>query len=410
MSSPSTPDHFISWLLSHVTSDAPRGPAALRASRRLFALLGDPQDGVPAVHVVGTAGKGTVVAMISAGLARGGHTVVSHLSPHVYDVRERFVLDGRLAEWDLVLDAARQVAAASDEMGEEGSRPTFFAVTAALSAVVGRLRDADFLVVEAGIGGRVDATNVMSRSDVLTVITAIGLDHTDVLGATVEAIAAEKAAVLAGRTDVVVAPQPSAGADRVVRGAAHDFGVWVHEVELEAGRTWPEVAEQTAGVALSVLGRRTGRTYDPGSDARPPGRFERLKLADRRIILDGAHNPMKLAALADHLTLEQVHPAIVVAAIGASKNLEGCAAELARLAPHVIAATFRSPDLARREGHGSAELAAALRRAGALRALDCESVALAVAAAVDQTGPGDTIVVTGSFLHLSEARAALDQL
>ena len=398
----------MSWLLGHVTADAPRGAGALRASRRLFSLLGDPQDLVPAVHVVGTAGKGSVVSMIAEGLVGGGHTVASHLSPHVYDVRERFVLDGRLPAWDIVLEAAQPVAAASEDAAA-GEKPTFFAVTAALSMIIGHLADADFLVIEAGIGGRVDATNVLSRSDVLTVVTAIGLDHTDVLGSTVEAVAREKAAVLLGRSDVVVAPQPSVGAGRVVMEIAHELGVRVHEVGAEMSLAWPATAGLTAEVALGILSERTGRAYTPGL-TRPPGRLERLEFADRRVVLDGAHNPLKLDGLAAALRARQIRPQVVVAAVGTSKDLDGCVDRLARLAPRTIATTFGSVDSAGPAARTAVDLAAALRGAGATQVIEAGTGTEAARAAVATTQPGDTIVVTGSFLHLAEVRDELARM
>ena len=405
MDSPASPDDFVKWLLSHVTSDAPRGVDALGASRRLFSLLADPQDRCPSVHLVGTAGKGTVAWMISEGLVGGGHRVVSHLSPHAYDVRERFVLDGELPDWDLVMAAASEVAAASEEAATAGEQPTFFAATAAMSAVVARLVDADFLVIEAGIGGRFDATNVLSRPDVLTVVTAIGLDHTEVLGDTVEAIAIEKVAVLAGRSDVVIAPQPSVEAERAVREVASSLGVRIHDIEAGPDVCWPLMAELTADVALGVLSRTTGRGYAPGA-TRPPARFERLAAARRDVILDGAHNPMKLDGLVEAVAAENVHPVAVVAAVGLGKDLRGCATRLAQLAPHLIATTFGSAESVGPRGHPTADLASALRQAGVSRVTESLSANAAVSAAVETTTPGDTIIVTGSFLHLAEARDA----
>ncbi len=409
LSSRDTPDRFTRWLQSHLGPDAPRGSDALVASRNLLGLLSNPQDRVPSIHIVGSAGKGSVATLVTGGLVAGGATVATHVSPHVNDVRERFLVDGQLPGWDLVLEASHEVEAASAAASEMGPRPTFFAVTAAMCAVIGRLMESDFLVVEAGIGGRVDATNAFSRSDVLTVVTPIGLEHTDVLGPTVEDIAHEKCAVLTGRRDVVIAPQPSSSLDHLVAEEARGFGLMIHEVSGPDGRTdWRAVVGQTAQAALDVLGARTGTAYSADGLALPPGRFERVTISDRELILDGAHNPMKLAALAATLAAEGINPAVVVAAVGAGKDLDGCASEMARMAPTVVATTFGMGEDAARRGHTARELGEALRRAGVSRVSERSSTTEAVVSAVDTTAPGDTIVITGSFFHLAEARDAME--
>ena len=118
-------------------------------------------------------------------LRRRGDTVGLHLSPHVHDIRERFTVADALPDWSAVAAARREVEAAVDRLD---APPTFFAVTAAMAYVLARHASTVWLVVEAGIGGRVDATNTFGRDDVVTVVTAIGLDHQDVLGDTVSTI------------------------------------------------------------------------------------------------------------------------------------------------------------------------------------------------------------------------------
>ncbi len=348
-----------------------------------------------------------MAAVLTSGLVAAGHRVVTHLSPHVDDIRERFVIDGALAEWPVVAEAVAEVRAAV-ERTDGSPRPTFFAVTAATAAVLGRLVGADWLVVEAGIGGRVDATNVFTRPDVLTVITPIGLDHTDVLGSTPAAVASEKAAVVAGRADVVLAPQPHPEAAEAVQIAAATHGVAVHAVTGDP-RDWVEVAVATARRALQVLG--IDQTAVDGPSPNLPGRFEQLEVAGRHVILDGAHNPMKLAALGDLLRRSGRAPVEVVAAVGAGKDLDGCARELKGIAPRVVATTFEQPaGVVGPRGWPSAKLAAALRGVGAAEVDTYDSLAAAVTDAVTKNEPGDVIVVTGSFLHLAAAREVLQGL
>ena len=127
------------WLFGFLRADAPRGREALRAAHELFARLGDPQDRVRAVHVVGTAGKGTVARLVARELRRRGITVGLHLSPHVHDVRERFTVAEQLPSWADVAAAASEVDAVIDLQDP----PTFFAATTALAlALVVRINEA----------------------------------------------------------------------------------------------------------------------------------------------------------------------------------------------------------------------------------------------------------------------------
>ncbi len=152
---------FADWLESLLAETAPRGNDALGLSRALVDALGHPQRHAPAVHIVGTAGKGTVAALLTDRIVAAGISVATHQSPHVHDVRERFLVDGRRPDWSDVLPAAESVAGAVEDVrASQGRAPTFFAVTAALSWELGRRRGVDIFVTEAGIGGRLDATAV----------------------------------------------------------------------------------------------------------------------------------------------------------------------------------------------------------------------------------------------------------
>ena len=414
---PDSPDELIAWLERRVASDPRRGAEGWDLARRFFRLLGDPQDGAPAVHVVGTAGKGSVVGILTDRLAAAGVGVVTHQSPHVYDIRERFLLDGRLPDWPEVLDCAATVIGAADAIEDETGRgPSFFAVTAALAWELGRRHDADVAVVEAGIGGRFDATNVMARPDVLTIITAIGLDHVELLGATVEAIATEKAAVLTGRSDAILAPQPDPSAKAVIEAAAVAAGCRLHHVDVgEDTADWRLAAVATVQAALPLLEKRLSLTIPAGDmadTAFPPGRFEVVTIDGRRVVFDGAHNPMKLAGLADVLA-KGPGPACVVAAVGGGKDLAACAAVLASMAaPGVIVATEFGAASSLQGGPGprswsASRLAAAVAAHGAQ--VETAVAPAEVATAVRRlTSTDDTVVVTGSLLHLAAVRAALE--
>lgn len=391
------------WLHAFVRPDAPRGDEARLAALELFARLGDPQDRVRAVHIVGTAGKGTVARMIAASLRAGGATVGLHQSPHVHDIRERFMVADELPSWDDVAAAIAEIEPHTDALAAAGRPPTFFAVTTAVALVMARQASTDWLVIEAGIGGRVDATNAFGRADVVTAVTAIGLDHTEVLGETPAAIATEKTAVFAGRRVAVLGPQAHADAVAAARTAASAHGVRL--VEIEPTSDWRRDAEATAAAVLAEL--------DPSAPApafaEQPGRYEQVHVPGVRPplwILDGAHNPMKLEALAWPLRGEPV-PRLGIISIGEGKDLAGCAAAIAPALGAAIVVPFGPPpgEFGPRS-HPTSAIAAALRAAGVDDVVEASDADAAVALATARTDV-ITVAVTGSFLHLTAVRDAL---
>ena len=398
------------WLMSFVSTSAARGEAARLASARLLERLGNPQDRTRAVHIVGTAGKGSVATLLTAGLVAGGNSVTTHLSPHVYDIRERFCVNGRFPDWDEVAEVASEVAAAAAgaAAGEPtlDPQPTFFALTAALAFELGRRASTDWAVVEAGIGGRVDATNVFGRDDVLTIITAIGSDHTDVLGETIEAIAVEKAAVLKGRTHAVLGPQPHRRAAAVVRAMAAQSGVDL--VEVAATGDWRDDAKATARAARDLLRVRSGVVLEGSTNLQAPGRDERHTVNHRLFIFDGAHNRLKLAALARSLPENPIH---AVVAIGATKNLLDCVSEIAAFADRVTVVEFGfAENLTGPRSWPAATVVAAFRRAGVCQVAGARGAA-EVRTRIEDEDEVEvepmTVVVTGSFLHLASLRREL---
>ena len=401
------------FLLDELAGFSPgRGEAALGHARRFAALLGDPQDAVPHVHVVGTAGKGAVAGAVTRLAVGSSVPVVTHMSPHVYDLRERFLVDGDLADWDRVLSAAREVHAAAAVLGEETGRPpSFFAATAALAWVLGRRQGAKLMVTEAGIGGRYDATNVIGRADKVTVVTTVGLDHQDVLGDDPDAIAREKAGVITPGGVVVVGPQRHPEAlDAVVEIAAgREARVVMADQSI---RDWWRAALETARLVGVELGIDSG----PETSVDPlPGRVEFLESDDHVVVLDGAHNPLKLEALLAALASDPrtaTRDLIALVAIGRGKDLEGCADVLASGVGRAVVTEFGDP--ADPAAHPRSRTAPEVARALASRGVDIlgERVDPDAAAelAIASVGPQAALVVTGSFFHLAAARDRLVEL
>ena len=294
-----------------------RGGDGWARSAALLAELGDPQDAVPVVHVAGTAGKGTVAAGVAAVATRPGCRVGLHLSPHVYDLRERFSVDGSWCSPGQVADLLAAVLPAARRLADSPhGPPTYYEVTLAMALVHFVRQRCDLVVLETGLGGRFDGTNTVTRADKLAVITRIDLDHEAVLGHTLEAIADQKAGILTPGGEAVVLHHGVAAIDDTLAAAAAAVGCRCHLVgaPVAARGAVGHLVEDAALVqaAVAVLDARQGRPSDAAAVARVmsgvtlPGRFERVRTPEgAEAVLDGAHNPVKLAALIDRLRAER---------------------------------------------------------------------------------------------------------
>lgn len=291
---------------------------------RLLDALGNPERTMPPViHVAGTNGKGSVVAYLEATLRAAGYRVNSYVSPHLVRFAERIRLDGApIAEEALGASLARCEAV------NEGAPITFFEITTAAAFHAFRLKPADVLLLEVGLGGRLDATNVIARP-ALTVITPVSIDHTHYLGETLPLIAAEKAGILKpGVTGVIGHQAAEAGA--AIEGVAEQVGApmtrlgreWSFEraaahLLLRDGRgvgryPLPGLAgpHQVENAALAAACARSLRGFEVGdaaiarglTQARWPGRLQRVPwpgLAEGwEFWLDGGHNAAAARALA----------------------------------------------------------------------------------------------------------------
>ena len=262
--------------------------------RTLLAALGDPQLAYPAVHVVGTNGKSTATRTIEALLLAEGLSVGATVSPHVRGWSERITVDGAEADFEAAVARVRPEA-------ERQGATQFEAITAAALAEFA-VRGVDVAVVEAGLGGRLDATNVLRSRVVL--LTNVGLDHTDVLGETREQIAAEKLAVVQEGA-VVVLPD---------REFAHLAG-----------------ANVVVGGPREAAAAFLGRPVDREVDVALPGRLERRGPDE---LWDGAHNPDGVRWLAAQLPPGR---RVLVASILADKDADAMLAALATLGDRLVA-------------------------------------------------------------------------
>ena len=272
--------------------------------QRLCTLLGMPQNRFASIHVVGTNGKSSVTRMIAALLEAHGVSTGAYLSPHITDWRERVMLRGEPISGDAFTDAlerAEQAAEVADRSaGEEGPVTQYELLTAAAFLAFAAAR-VQYAVIEAGLGGRLDATNVIPSQ--LTVLTSVGYDHMEWLGETLEEIAGEKVAVLRDHTTLVAGALPTE-VEPVIQREAERRHADVVRVGVEATGGVVTYRDRNAALAEAAAGQVLG-TLDAGAldslrEVTIPGRAQ-LVPGDPDEMFDAAHNPDGARALAEAL-------------------------------------------------------------------------------------------------------------
>lgn len=287
----------------------------LERVQRLLADLGNPQDAVPTIHVAGTNGKGSVCAYLSAILTAAGYRVGRYTSPHLLSWCERLCVNEQPIPEAAFAEVLQRVEAAIDP--QEPTPTQFEVVTAAMWLYFAEMK-VDVAVVEVGLGGRLDATNVCDRP-LVSVITSISRDHWQRLGDTLGAIASEKAGILKPQSPAVVGPLPPE-AEAVVRSRLADLegsAVWVQPAEAISetraryeGLEYPlplpgDIQRLNSAIALSTIQQLKcqGWTVEDAAicqgmeRARWRGRLEWVRYNGRSLLVDGAHNVASAAAL-----------------------------------------------------------------------------------------------------------------
>lgn len=214
-------------------------------TRAFLHRLGDPQESMKVIHVAGTNGKGSVCSFLFSMLRSGGRHTGLFTSPHLVDINERFVIDGEQVSDEAFLEAFEQVMACVREMKEEDyPHPTYFELLFLIGMVIFSRAKVEYLVMETGLGGRLDATNSVAHP-VMTVITSISLDHTEYLGDTVAAIAGEKAGIIKPGVPVVYdAEDPEAA--RVIGARAEELKAPAYPIAPRMYRIRTATANQLA--------------------------------------------------------------------------------------------------------------------------------------------------------------------
>ncbi len=405
----------------------------LRRMELLLDALGNPHKGSNTVHIAGTKGKGSTAAMISSVLSSAGYRTGLFTSPHLFSWQERIAVNGRpISKRDFARLMAL-VAPQADAINREArlGKLTTFEIITALAFLYFHEKNVDFHVLETGMGGRLDATNIVDSD--ICVITSISLDHTQVLGNTLAQIAAEKAGIIKAGCTVITAPQEPDAMRIIEDTCAHK------SVELiKAGRdiAWKPSGFDLKGQSFRVEGRL--RDYELRIPLLGDFQMENsalaiaalevlqqrgsvLKCTDivrglRRVkwparmqilhtspllIVDGAHNSYSIHKIVDSIKRHFSHKkAIVIFGCSSDKDIGGMAGGLAGFADHVIVTRSSHPRSA-----DTGLLLTAFRKAGLAVGTSADPEE-ALHTARSMAGPKDMIIATGSLFLAADIQAA----
>ena len=383
---------------------------------RLLDALGNPQDRLPPViHIAGTNGKGSVQAMMRAGIEGAGRTAHAYISPHLVRFHERIRLAGTL-----ISEAALTAVLDECEAANGGAAITYFEITTCAAMLAFARTPADYTLLEVGLGGRLDATNCIAPA--LCAITPVSLDHQGYLGETLEEIAFEKAGILKRGVPCVVGRQEDAALEVIERQAARvgapllihgqhwhvteERGRLVYQdetglLDLPPPRLIGAHQFDNAGIALAglrALGLGGAACEAAVTGAEWPARMQRLRKGplteaapDAELWLDGGHNPAAGVMLARVLAGLPPKPLYLVCGMLNTKDVLGYLTPLAPLARSLSAVTIEGVDATLT----AAQTAEAARRAG-IDAVEAASVAGAVAA-IAARDPAARILICGSL-------------
>ncbi len=374
----------------------------LTRMRALAAALGDPQQHFGVLHIAGTKGKGSTAAMSAAMLRAAGHRVGLTTSPHLLSARERIVIDDVLIDEATFCALEERVHQAALSLDATLEVPSFFERLIAMALCAFANAEVDVAVVETGLGGRLDATNILNP--VATAITRLGIDHREFLGDTLAAIATEKAGIFKRGAPALTIAQADEAMQALQRvGAA--VGVAVDVVALDPSlRPALFGAHQIENASLAVALVRAGG-FDVDDDAvaaglaavRWPGRYE-LVSVQPLVVLDGAHNPESARVLVQALDADprlRGLPRHLVVGMSRGHDVGAFVDILAPGARSIIAARAQQP-----RALPAADIARAASRSLVVDVIDDVGHAVMVA-----TRRGGAVVVTGSLFVVGEARS-----
>ena len=364
--------------------------------RKFMELLGNPQDKLKIIHVAGTNGKGSVCSMLTSVLREAGYSVGTNNSPHIWDFTERFLINGKKMRKNTFIKVV-------SELKPSITKESFFEVTTALALYYFAKRKVDFVVLETGLGGRLDATNIVDP--IATVITSIAKEHTQYLGNTIAKIAGEKAGIIKKKIPNVTGAKGVALRTIQSRAKKQNAPCYVVTPPKRKRKLTLRGSHQQHNAAIvskviTVLNRKkitkvTKPALERGlKKATIPGRMQFL---DQNILLDAAHNPHAIRVLARELkeAKKEYKKIILVLGILKDKNVK----RMCRILNPVISeAILTKPDIRRAKQPN--QIAKCFKKPTTVVIPVKEALKEAKRRATKQ----DLIVVTGSLYVLAEVR------
>jgi dihydrofolate synthase/folylpolyglutamate synthase len=403
------------YLLRYSPEKKPGEAYNLERMILLMERLGNPQDDIPAIHVAGTSGKTSTANYIRNVLQASGKRTGLTTSPHISSITERVQVDGQPLEDEAFL---RYLEAFFDLIGEwQDIAPTYFELLTAFAFWVFKRSKVDYMVIEVGLGGLLDATNVIHSSKKVSVITPIGLDHTEILGDTEAEIAVQKAGIVLPDSDVFSSLQVAPALDAIETVATRKHArLQVIDATVDTRSEVPLFQQPNFALACRVvefIATRDGFSLaDPARirtlvELTPPGRFEVYEVEGKTVILDGAHNPQKLAAFNRSLRHRYDGPfAWLVGFISAPDDkIDACIREIGHPDDDFIVTGFSvGQDI---KGRASVD-AEVLQRKFKEASVEAASIANAQAA-LDELlkSKQRTVVVTGSLYLVAQLRRSV---
>jgi dihydrofolate synthase / folylpolyglutamate synthase len=383
--------------------------------RLLVNYLGNPQDKLKVIHVAGTSGKSSTAYYVSSLLTHSGLHVGLSVSPHVFEMNERVQINNvPLAEAEF----CERLGNFIDLVNTGPVKPSYFELMVAFAYHYFATCKVDFAVIEVGLGGSIDGTNVISRDDKICIITDIGLDHTNILGKSLPEITAHKAGIIQPRNNVFIYTQVDEIMD-VVRGVCTRQFAHLNELSLPAEQSFevrklPLFQQRNFYLALQAViyalrrDKYPALSYEQLKDAlnfQIPGRMEIIRTQNKIIILDGAHNGQKMKALVESIKAKfpQQSAASMVAFVGTRDDRwQHALRELASFADSIIITKFdhESDELPKKSMNPN-DIADYLRSLGVMHS---RNFSLLKACQNLMARPEKLLIVTGSLYLLADVR------
>jgi dihydrofolate synthase/folylpolyglutamate synthase len=395
------------WITSLKYLDSLQGSGirpGLDRIRALLRALGRPERAYQSIIVAGTNGKGSTSATIASILEQSGYRTALYTSPHLVDIRERWRIDGRNIDDALLVESIERLKRAADAIDIV---PTYFEALTVIAFIAFSLAKTEVAVLEVGMGGRLDATNVVRP--IASVITPIGFDHMEYLGNTIRKIAFEKAGVI-HRDAIVLTSNDDPVIIEVLRTRAKKFGnrfiVVRDEHESPLAGTFQRrntaLAVRAAGELRKVLPKITTASIERGVlKTNWRGRLEHVSRCGKDIWIDGAHNPHAIAAIAPFIRDRIPRPRLLVFGIMGDKDTDAVSAELFPLFDRVVTTEPFPPRSANAESLAAIARAKDVAAAAAARPRD--AFELALEAAEPSIFIGGSLYLAGAAIEFFDA-------